>query len=69
MNSLAIYPTSQLCSILDNEHVGKLIRIYKHHLRNDGEKKGNDNKMVVDMNNYEVENLLLMEVESLHVIS
>ena len=59
---------TRLCSNLNNERVGKLIRIYKHHLWNYRVNKDNDNKMEVDNNNDEVENLLLMDAESLEVM-
>ena len=51
---------------LHNERVGKLIRIYRHHSRSDREKKGDNNKKEVDMYNPELENLLLMDAESVH---
>ena len=60
---------TKLHSNLNNERVGKLIRIHKHDSRNDREKKGNDNKMEVDKKNAEVENLLLMDAESVNVMS
>ena len=52
-----------------NERVGQLVRIYKHNSENDREKKGNNNKNEVDMNNAEVENVLLMDTESVDVRS